>query len=74
MCCNMFWYEIIRYCCWVTQKTMAQIFDTSRENITTHIRNILKTKELLENSVSKIILHTASDGKKYSTKWGGKKY
>jgi len=54
---------------WVTQKNMAGIFDTSRENITMHLRNIFDSNELQENSVSKEILHTASDGKRYKTKF-----
>jgi hypothetical protein len=52
---------------WVTQKSMAEIFDTSRENITMHLQNIFKECELEEPSVCKKILHTALDGKRYST-------
>ena len=54
---------------WVTQKNMAGIFGTSRENITMHLRNIFESNELDEESVSKEILHTAADGKKYKTKF-----
>ena len=54
---------------WVTQKNMASIFDTSRENITMHLRNIFNSNELQEKSVSKEILHTAADGKRYKTKF-----
>lgn len=48
---------------------MAEIFETTRENITIHLKNIFESKELDENSVSKEILHTASDGKNYKTKF-----
>lgn len=44
-------------------------FDTSRENITMHIRNILKEGELNEDSVCKDYLHTANDGKQYKGKF-----
>jgi hypothetical protein len=54
---------------WLTQKTMAELFQTSRENITMHLQNIFKEAELYENSVSKDFLHTASDGKNYKTKF-----
>jgi len=51
---------------WVNQKQLAELFDTSRPNITAHIGNILKEKELMRNSVCKDFLHTATDGKNYS--------
>ena len=54
---------------WTTQKGMAEIFETTRENITIHLGNIFESVELDENSVSKEILHTAEDGKKYKTKF-----
>jgi len=53
---------------WLTQNQMAQLFQTTRNNITLHISNIFKEKELEENSVGKESLLTASDGKKYKTK------
>ncbi|MGL5262590.1 MAG: virulence RhuM family protein [Bacteroides sp.] len=51
---------------WMNQAQLAELFETSRANITTHISNILKDGELVENSVCKEYLHTASDGKKYN--------
>ncbi len=54
---------------WATQKSISEIFNTSRENITIHLSNIFKTNELIEDSVCKEILHTANDGKKYPTKF-----
>lgn len=47
---------------------MAKLFDTTRNNITMHIKNIFEEGELQENSVSKESLLTAKDGKKYKTK------
>ena len=47
---------------------MAELSQTSRNNITLHTRNIFKEGELIENSVSKESLLTAKDGKKYRTK------
>ena len=53
---------------WLTQAQMTELFRTTRNNITMHIRNIFKEKELDENSVCKESLHTAADGKRYRTK------
>ena len=53
---------------WLTQAQMTELFRTTRNNITMHIRNIFKEKELDEKSVCKESLHTATDGKRYRTK------
>ena len=53
---------------WLTQLQMAELFQTTRNNITLHIGSIFKEQELELNSVSKDFLLTASDGKKYKTK------
>jgi len=53
---------------WLTQLQMADLFQTTRNNITLHIGNIFKEQELEVNSVRKDFLLTASDGKKYKTK------
>lgn len=47
---------------WLTQAQMTDLFQTSRANITIHIRNIFKEGELKEISVCKESLLTASDG------------
>ena len=52
---------------WLTQKQIADLFGTKRPAITKHLVNIFKSKELNEKSVSSILEHTASDGKKYKT-------
>ena len=47
---------------------MAALFDCSTDNISLHLKNIFKTKELDENSVAEDFSITASDGKNYKTK------
>ena len=54
---------------WLTQAQIAELFATSRPNITMHIKNIFTEGELQEDSVCKDFLHTADDGKKYNTKF-----
>lgn len=53
---------------WLSQKLMAELFGTTRNNITMHLSNVFE-KELNENSVCKKFLHTARDGKNYKTKY-----
>ncbi|MCQ2128253.1 MAG: virulence RhuM family protein [Bacteroidaceae bacterium] len=54
---------------WLTQAQMSELFQTTRNNITLHIRNVFKEGELSEISVCKESLLTASDGKRYNTKF-----
>ena len=54
---------------WLTQQQMAELFNTTRNNITLHIGNIFKEGELEVNSVRKESLLTAADGKNYRTKY-----
>jgi len=54
---------------WLTQKAMSELFGVKRPAITKHLKNIFDSKELQENSVSSILEHTASDGKKYRTQF-----
>ncbi len=51
---------------WMNQQQMALLFDTSKQNISLHVGNVLQDKELDEKSVVKDYLTTASDGKNYS--------
>ena len=51
---------------WLTQNSMAELFDTTRNNMTMHIRNIFEEGELQESSVSKESLLTAKDEKNYN--------
>jgi len=50
---------------WMNQNQIAELFDTSKQNIGQHIANILKEAELQENSVVKNFFTTAADGKQY---------
>jgi len=54
---------------WLTQAQMSELFQTTRNNITLHISNIFKEKELQKSSVCKDYLLTAKDGKSYKTKF-----
>ena len=49
------------------QKKIGELFGVERSVITKHIRNIFKTWELSQNSVSANFAHTAKDGKTYQT-------
>lgn len=53
---------------WLTQAQMAELFNSTRNNVTLHIKNIFQERELDANSVCKESLLTANDGKKYKTK------
>jgi len=52
---------------WLTQKVMAELFDTTKQNISLHLKNIFKEDELNEQSVVKDFSTTAADGKTYQT-------
>ena len=47
---------------------IAELFETKRQAITKHLKNIFQSGELNENSVCSILELTASDGKSYKTK------
>lgn len=51
---------------WMSQSQLAELFDTSKQNIGQHIAKILEDKELKENSVVKNYFTTADDGKEYN--------
>jgi len=54
---------------WLTQKLIAELFQTTKQNISLHLNNIFAEKELDKNSVVKDFLTTAADGKKYKTRF-----
>ena len=54
---------------WLNQSQLAELFATSKQNISVHIGNILKEKELDDNSVVNYYLTTAADGKPYQVKF-----
>lgn len=53
---------------WLTQNEMSVLFDTTKQNVSLHLKNIFNDAELLENSVVKESLTTAPDGKRYRVK------
>ncbi|MBX9945017.1 MAG: virulence RhuM family protein [Reyranella sp.] len=52
---------------WLTQAEIADLFQTSKQNVSLHLKNIFNDGELLEDSVVKEHLTTAADGKAYKT-------
>jgi len=54
---------------WLSQLQMAQLFNTTRQNISLHIKNVFTENELVLRSVVKEYLTTASDNKKYQTEY-----
>jgi hypothetical protein len=52
---------------WLTQKQMAELFETERSVITKHLRNIFQSSELIHDSVCANFALTAADGKTYTT-------
>lgn len=54
---------------WLTQKKIAELFNTTKQNISLHLDNIFEEKELLYESVVKEFLTTAADSKKYNIQY-----
>jgi len=54
---------------WLSQNHMAELFQTTKQNVSLHIKNIFAEKELSEDSVVKEFLTTAGDGKNYQTRF-----
>ena len=54
---------------WLTQEKISQLFGVDRTVVTKHLKNIFKNNELQEDSVCAKIARTATDGKKYPTKY-----
>ena len=54
---------------WLSQAQMVLLFETTKQNVSLHIRNCFKEGELEEGAVVKEYLTTALDGKKYKTKY-----
>lgn len=52
---------------WLTQAQMTELFQSSKQNISLHINNIFKERELDRMAVVKESLTTAADGKRYKT-------
>ena len=52
---------------WLTQKSMAELFGCSTDNISLHLKKIFSEGELDKDSVTEKNSATASDGKNYLT-------
>lgn len=52
---------------WLTQKAMGELFGTTKQTVSYHLNNIFTDGELIQNSVVKEFLTTATDGKNYKT-------
>ncbi len=51
---------------WLTQAQLVELYQTSKSNISEHIKHIFEERELEENSVVRKFRTTASDGKNYN--------
>lgn len=54
---------------WLTQQHMAELFQTTKQNVGQHLKSIFAEGELVQNSVVKDSFTTASDGKNYATRF-----
>lgn len=54
---------------WLSQKSMAQLFGCSVDNVSLHLKNIFNEQELDQDSVTEEFSATAADGKSYKTRF-----
>ena len=54
---------------WLTQADMVELFQSSKSNISEHIKHIFEEGELRENSVVRKFRTTATDGKNYDVNY-----
>ena len=54
---------------WLSQQQIAMLFGVKQPAISKHLNNIFRSGELSEASVYSILEYTASDGKRYQTKF-----
>jgi len=47
---------------WLNQKMMADLFQTTSQNITIHLKNIFEEGELMENATCKDFLQVQTEG------------
>ena len=50
---------------WLTQQQLVELYQTSKANVSEHIKHIFEEGELEEKSVVRKFRTTASDGKSY---------
>lgn len=60
--------NLVKDTVWLSQKQMALLFNCSTDNISLHLKNIFKLKELIPGSVVEESSLTASDEKTYITR------
>ena len=53
---------------WLTQAQLVILYQSSKANVSEHIKHIFEEGELIENSVVRNFRTTAPDGKNYITK------
>lgn len=51
---------------WLSQQQMAELYNTSKANVSEHIKHIFEDGELEEESVVRKFRTTAADGKSYN--------
>lgn len=51
---------------WLTQAQLVELYQTSKSNVSEHIKHIFKEGELTEKAVVRKFRTTANDGKKYN--------
>ena len=61
--------DVVNDTIWLNQKGMSELFGTTTQNITVHLKNIFSSGELDLDSVCKEFLQTATDGKNYRVKF-----
>lgn len=49
---------------WLSQKLIAELFGTTKQNVSLHLKNIFDNDELIENQTVKDFLTVQSEGKK----------
>ena len=54
---------------WLTQTALLRLYQTTKQNVSLHIRNIFRDGELSSSRVVKDSLTTAADGKQYRTSY-----
>ena len=50
---------------WLTQQQLCELYQTSKSNVSEHIKHIFEDEELIESSVVRKFRTTATDGKTY---------
>ena len=54
---------------WLNQEQLVKLYNSSKSNISEHIKYIFEDKEFDENSVVRKFRTTATDGKSYNIKY-----